>query len=88
MMNIMKFMEKRDKEVIQREESLKLVASAFEEWKEREELFEVVEDPELVDYVIYQMEASRLKYIYLLNKLRKEVEREGDNEERSSLNRG
>ena len=88
MMNIMKFMEKRDKEVIQREESLKLVALAFEEWKEREEFFEAVEEPELVDYAIYQMEASRLKYIYLLNKLRKEVEREEDNEERSSLNLG
>ena len=83
---MMRFMEKKDKEVSESEEMLKLVALAFKEWKERESFFEAVDDPELVDYAIYQMEASRLKYVYLLNKLRKKQENEEDNENETSLN--
>lgn len=83
---MMKFMVGRDKEILEKEEILKVVALAFEEWKERELFFETVEDPKLVDYAIYQMEASRLKYIYFLNKLREEAEKEGYNEEEASLN--
>ena len=83
---MMKFMEKKDKKVLESEEMLKLVALAFKEWKERENLFENIDDPELVDYAIYQMEASRLKYVYLLNKLRKKQENEEDNENETSLN--
>lgn len=83
---MMKFMEKKDKEVLESEEMLKLVARAFKEWKERESFFEAVDEPELVDYAIYQMEASRLKYIYLLNKLRKDQEKEEDDEKQASLN--
>ena len=71
---MMKFKLDKDKEVLEKEETLKIVALAFKEWKERELFFETVEDPEMVDYAIYQMEASRLKYIYFLNKLRKEEE--------------
>ena len=83
---MMKFMVGRDKEILEKEEILKVVALAFEEWKERELFFETVEDPKLVDYAIYQMEASRLKYIYFLNKLREEAEKEDYNEEEASLN--
>ena len=85
---MMKFMVGKDKEGLEREDTLEVVALAFREWKERELFFETVEDPKLVDFAIYQMEASRLKYIYLLNKLRKEVDKEEDNEEKSSLNHG
>ena len=85
---MMRFMEKKDKEVVEREETLKVVALAFEEWKEKELFFETVEDPNLVDYAIYQMEASRLKYMYLLNTLRKEMEKENHNEKEGSLNHG
>lgn len=83
---MMKFMEKKDKEVLESEEMLKNVALAFKEWKERESLFENIDDPELVDYAIYQMEASRLKYVYLLNKLRKIEVKEEYNEKETSLN--
>lgn len=82
---MMKFMEKKDKEIKEKDEFLKIVALAFKEWKEKERMFEMVSDPELVDYVIYQMEASRLKYIYLLNKLRQEEEYK---EKENSLNHG
>lgn len=82
---MMKFMEKKDKEIKEKDEFLKIVALAFKEWKEKEKMFEMVSDPELVDYVIYQMEASRLKYIYLLNKLRQEEEYK---EKENSLNHG
>lgn len=73
---MMKFNLGKDKEVGEREEMLKLVALAFKQWKERERMFESVTDPDLVDYAIYQMEASRLKYIYLLKKMRKEDQAE------------
>ena len=84
----MKFMEKRDKDALEKKDTLEVVALAFKEWKEKELFFETVEDPNLVDFAIYQMEASRLKYIYLLNKLRKKAEDEDCDEKESSLNHG
>lgn len=82
---------KKDKETKEREEMLKLVALAYKQWKERESLFQDVIDPDLIDYAIYQMEASRLKYIYLLKKFREEEVKKDireDNLEDPSLNHG
>ena len=84
----MKFMEKRGKDALEKKDTLEVVALAYKEWKEKELFFETVEDPKLVDFAIYQMEASRLKYIYLLNKLRKKIEVEDQDEKESSLNHG
>ena len=39
---------------------------AHTEWKQAESYFENVTDPDLVDHAIYQIEAARTKYTYLL----------------------
>lgn len=85
---MIKFNIKKDKEVQEKEEMLKIIASAHKQWKEKESLFQTVTDPDLVDYAIYQMEASRLKYIYLLKKMRKEESKEADDSRDNSLNHG
>ena len=41
---------------------------AIEEWYTAQQFFENVSEPELVDYAVYNLEASRKKYIYLLKK--------------------
>lgn len=41
---------------------------AFAEWKASQNYFENVTDPELIDYAIYDMEAARRKYFYLVKK--------------------
>jgi hypothetical protein len=43
---------------------------AHEEWQDNEKFFQSVSDPDLVDYAIYETEASKLKYIYLLKKIK------------------
>ena len=40
------------------------------DWQKSQIFFQNVSDPDLVDYAIYKMEASRLKYIYLLKQAR------------------
>lgn len=54
------------------EEKLKILMDAHKEWKSKEEYFNYVVDFDLVDYAIYDAEASRLKYIYLLKKIKEE----------------
>ena len=44
--------------------------SAHSEWISKEQFFQAVTDPDLIDYAIYDMEAARLKYIYILRKIR------------------
>ena len=58
----------------EREEIIKNLKIAHGEWMERERYFQEVVNPDLIDFAIYEMEASRLKYIYLLKLLRKEKE--------------
>ncbi len=53
-----------------REEMLENLRLAHKEWRDKESFFEAVTDPDLVDYAIYDMEASKLKYIYLLKKMK------------------
>lgn len=77
-----------DKKIREREEFVERIKTAHREWLEEEEFFRSVTDPDLIDYAIYQAEAARLKYIYLLKKIRKEefkIEEEADN---SSLTHG
>lgn len=40
-------------------------------WLEKENLFQETTEPELVDFAIYELEASKIKYMYLLRKLKK-----------------
>lgn len=42
------------------------VRRALEDWKKATAYFESVSDPELVDYAVYDMEAAKKRYIYLL----------------------
>ncbi len=42
------------------------VKQAMEEWNRAEEFFENVSEPDLVDYAIYRVEASKRRYMYLL----------------------
>lgn len=62
----------------EREEALENIRLAHQQWKDRERFFQEVTDPDLIDYAIFQLEASRLKYIYLLKKIRKEMGDQGD----------
>lgn len=46
---------------------------AHSQWKAKEIYFQEVTDPDLVDYAIFELEASKLKYVYLLKKMKKEM---------------
>lgn len=46
---------------------------AKEEWEKAQIFFNnVTDDDELIDYAIFNMEAARIKYFYLLKRMRKE----------------
>ena len=45
------------------EEMLESLRNAHNEWKDKEKFFQEVTDPDLVDIAIYEMEASKIKYI-------------------------
>lgn len=49
-------------------ELVQCVQNAMEEWCQAEKLFENISEPELVDYAIYKIEASKKRYMYLLKK--------------------
>ena len=42
------------------------VSSALMQWKDAVRYFESVNDPDLIDFAIYDMEAARRKYVFLL----------------------
>lgn len=52
-------------------EYLDKVHEAWLQWQAAQNYFENVSDPDLVDYAIYDLEAARRRYIYML----KQVER-------------
>lgn len=52
------------------------VKKALDEWKAAENFLNFASDPELVEYAIYDLEAARRKYTYILGKLRGERMRE------------
>ena len=45
---------------------LQAVNQAHAEWVNAQNYFNSVSEPELVDYAIYNMEAARKKYMYML----------------------
>lgn len=57
-------------EKTEEEELIESIKQAHWDWQSKEVYFQTVSDPDLVDHAIYEMEASRIKYIYLLKKLR------------------
>ena len=54
-------------------EYLDMVREALLQWQAAQSYFESVSDPELVDYAIYDIEASRKRYIYMLKQAGREV---------------
>lgn len=44
------------------------VQNAWQQWQSAQRLFNTVSDPELVDVAIYDVEATRRRYIYMLHK--------------------
>ena len=57
-------------EISEDEKFLEQLNQAHEEWHNAELYFQSVTEPDLIDYAIYKMEASRTKYIYLLKQAR------------------
>lgn len=53
------------------EQMLESIHKAQKEWLDKENYFNFATDPDLVDFAIYEIEASKRKYAYLL-KLAKE----------------
>lgn len=45
------------------------VYQAWENWKNAEDYFMFASDPELIDYAIYMVEATRRFYMYMLKKV-------------------
>ena len=74
MMNLLMKKDKETKDIKERDEMLRILSLAHKERKEKESYFQAVTDPDLVDYAIYEMEATRLKYIFLLKQMRKELD--------------
>jgi len=46
------------------------VRRAYSEWQAAENYFDSVDDPDLIDFAIYDMEAAKKKYVYMLKKAR------------------
>jgi hypothetical protein len=59
------------KEKTEEERILESLKEAHREWKDKEEYFQSVKEPELIDHAIYELEASKIKYMYLLKKMKK-----------------
>ena len=49
-----------------------LCQQALSAWQDSQNYFKNVSDPDLVDYAIYDMEAARKRYVYMLKCARKE----------------
>jgi hypothetical protein len=43
---------------------------ALDEWHAAESYFNSIDDPDLVEYALYEVEAARRKYEYLMRKIR------------------
>lgn len=56
----------QNKIVDEKQEYIDIIEKAREEMRIAERYFETVSDPDLVDHAIFQLEAARKKYIYLL----------------------
>jgi hypothetical protein len=69
--NIRPYME--DKKLIKEHDMtlIEEINEAHDEWIEAQRYFECVSEPELVDHAIYTMQAAKIKYMYLLNKVKR-----------------
>lgn len=51
-----------------------LIEQARQEWLSAKAYFDSVDDPDLVDYAVYSVEAAERKYMYLLKKAKGSLE--------------
>lgn len=51
------------------------VKKAFSDMKAAENYFDSVDDPDLIDFAIYDLQAAKKKYAYMLKKARQEYGR-------------
>lgn len=58
-------------ETTEEEKIIESLEDAKEAWKSKEEYFQAVSEVDLVDHAIYELEASKIKYIYLLKQYKK-----------------
>lgn len=58
------------KEISEEERFLEELKQAHEEWQRSEQYFQNVTEPDLIDYAIHKIEASKTKYIFLLKQAR------------------
>ncbi|MCD5414106.1 MAG: YaaL family protein [Clostridiales bacterium] len=49
-----------------------LVHKAHEDWQNAESFFHSVSDPDLIDFAVYNLDATKSRYIYLLKKAKEE----------------
>lgn len=61
--NSFKFSEENDEK-----ELIESIYRAQNDWMKSEKYFQCVSDPDLVDHAIYTMEATKIKYMYLVKK--------------------
>ena len=50
------------------EEFVEIIRKARQEWESAEKTFHNVSDPDLIDYAIYNVEATKAKYTYLIKR--------------------
>ncbi|NLX62730.1 MAG: DUF2508 family protein [Tissierellia bacterium] len=61
------------REKSEEEELIENLKKAHEEWEMKEKYFQWATDPDLIEHAIYELKASKIKYIYFLKKA-KELE--------------
>ncbi|MGV8145392.1 MAG: DUF2508 family protein [Alkaliphilus sp.] len=64
--------EVNEDEIGARDTCASLVHKAHEEWQNAEKFFHSVSDPDLIDYAVYNLDAAKSRYIYLLKKVKEE----------------
>lgn len=60
----------KGREQMEEEKILENLRKAHREWKDKERYFQYVTDDDLIDYAIYDLEATKRKYSYLLKKIK------------------
>jgi hypothetical protein len=68
---IVNYLAKKTKYTVEQKKLLNAIDKAREELKIARDYFDAVNDPRLVDYAIYNEEAAKAKYTYLLNEAKK-----------------
>lgn len=64
----------RRQEPERQDEIVEGVQAALAAWKDAQNFFENVSDPDLIDYAIFDMETARRRYMYMLKCARIEQE--------------